>query len=551
MEKNTTEMDIIETVKFEYDAAVGGNTSVPESILTYGYASEHLKEIKALTDAIDNPVNTKLVFQKLPKHMRRRAMSHNPKRLPRKYRQAHIAQMTKSGAPARTKRPSRKYRRKPKNLLTEYQRRQRANIWLETHIWHAKRFHMINLWGYKLAESSCDKTFRSCYRASSKHCLIQDISYIGCVEINGPLAVLRSGFSRMHDSRIGLGICAKTYVNGKREGTVDLYKADSYPYGALGKINFIWRCEDAIDGKIWFFVHPSIYRDTVNEFVKVFDLVKEETEMGSKRNTNEFKQPKYLNETNGLQLMELKDNLNRFRLTGPLSHAVLISALRPKAFDGNTEKSWFLNYMETEEGKKAHSCQNEYWNSVRNVTSPAELCPNMILALNIEDPRINRPKKRSKALPDILEKSYGNDDALITVPDYNAVSKIWDTDVRKKISDEKMSTHIFCVLRNKHALVPGERCSFEKTLQPVPVLLIQRPGVRNVHHLGYGCGWDVIVPSGYGISTWMSLIMWGARPGALRETETVHREACEDEFLPDTLTAELNDIRIENDLRTK
>lgn len=126
------------TEKCEYDAAVGGTVDLPESIQTFKYIGDRMTEIKSLLNAIQNPNQTKLVFQTLPRHMRRRAMSHCPKRLPRKYRQAHMSQMRKSGIPAKTKRPSRKYRRKPSNSLKEFIRRQRKNIWMETHIWHAK-----------------------------------------------------------------------------------------------------------------------------------------------------------------------------------------------------------------------------------------------------------------------------------------------------------------------------------------------------------------------------------------------------------------------------
>ena len=74
------------------------------------------------------------------------------------------------------KRPSRKHRRRPKNLLAEYNRRQRNHVWLETHIWHAKRFHMIEKWGYKLPWKPTDKSLRACYRASTRKCLIQVIN---------------------------------------------------------------------------------------------------------------------------------------------------------------------------------------------------------------------------------------------------------------------------------------------------------------------------------------------------------------------------------------
>ena len=42
---------------------------------------------------LENPKNNKLIFQKLPCHMRRRAMSHNPNRMPRVLREAHKAQV--------------------------------------------------------------------------------------------------------------------------------------------------------------------------------------------------------------------------------------------------------------------------------------------------------------------------------------------------------------------------------------------------------------------------------------------------------------------------
>lgn len=263
------------TEKCEYDSAIGGDVRLDENIQTFKFASDHIAEINALTNAITNPNSTKLVFQRLPKHMLRRAMSHNPKRLPRKYRLAHTSQMNKSGTPATTKRPSRKYRRKPNNLLAEYRRRQSRVTWLETHVWHAKRFHMVEKWGYKLAQSSCDKTFRSSYRAIANHCLVQDLSYIGCIEIRGPFAALRTGFDRMMGANLGLSICAKVYTNGNRHGTVDLFKPGRYPFGALGRVNFIWKQEDPTMPsvqRVWIFVHPSIYQNVVAEFVSLFAL---------------------------------------------------------------------------------------------------------------------------------------------------------------------------------------------------------------------------------------------------------------------------------------
>ena len=72
-----------------------------------------------------------------------------------------------------SKTKSRKARRRHGNLLLDFNRRQRRNVWLETHIWHAKRFHMAKRWGYCLGERPTYKCYRACYRAMSSHCLLQ------------------------------------------------------------------------------------------------------------------------------------------------------------------------------------------------------------------------------------------------------------------------------------------------------------------------------------------------------------------------------------------
>lgn len=75
--------------------------------------------------------------------------------------------------PETLKKKSRRHRRQPKNLLEEYTRRQQKHVWLETHIWHAKRMKMIDAWGYRLADHPNDKGFRAAYRAVKNNCILQ------------------------------------------------------------------------------------------------------------------------------------------------------------------------------------------------------------------------------------------------------------------------------------------------------------------------------------------------------------------------------------------
>lgn len=352
------------------------------------------------------------------------------------------------------------------------------------------------------------------------------------------------------------------YLNGKRHGSLNLFRADSYPMRALGSVTFIWKpvenvanvkVDDTDDRRtIWIFVHASFYQDVVDEISSVFDLKEVAHCELSKADDKPLDALKIRqrvghrkNETLNMELLELKDQLNYFRLTGPLSQAVLSNAFKCKTNSAlpDTTGTWLDNFVLTEIGALAHNSQSNYWSNIKTVNSPSELCPNMVLALNIEDPRINRPKKRTQAFPaEEPPATQKFNDSTLEIPEFNAVSQIWDHNVRDAISKSKMSTHELCTQRNKNALVPGERCTFEDSLQALPVLLMQRPGSSDpkFKRLGYGCGWDVIVPAGYGISTWMCLIMWGARAGGIRESETVCRESGFDEFEPDTLTGKRN-----------
>lgn len=57
----------------------------------------------------------------------------------------------------------------------------------------------------------------------------------------------------------------------------------------------------------------------------------------------------------------------------------------------------------------------------------------------------------------------------------------------------------------------------------------------NQFFLGYGAGWDIILPSAWAQPVWLSLIMWGARSGGLREMDSVTFESDQQHCLyPDT-----------------
>lgn len=247
------------------------------------------------------------------------------------------------------------------------------------------------------------------------------------------------------------------------------------------------------------------------------------------KNDSMVRNPKYTNPMSGVELLELRETLNRFRLTGPMSNAVLLKALKPTShFDGN----WLGNLFDDDpKFQQAHEEQNRLLKQLQEATSPSELPPHIILGLNIVDPRTNRPAKREKAVSG--GKTF-NDGDYLEVPVAAAVSGIWSKKLRDGVTTNMMPSGELCKLRNAKQLVPGVASSFEQTLQPVPLLLIQRPG--SGQRSGFASGWDVVIPAGYGLSVWLSLIRCGAKSGGWREAESVASEMNVELFAPDTVS---------------
>ncbi|XP_055597982.1 ribonucleases P/MRP protein subunit POP1 [Uranotaenia lowii] len=535
----------MESATMQYDAAAGGTVKLPGEIDSLQFNNERLLEIKAMLRSLASTENqTKLMHQSLPLHMRRRAMSYNPKRLPRKFRYTHIAQYSKSGLPEKKKRPSRKYRRKASNLLKEYERRQKSNIWLETHIWHAKRFHMTSKWGYKIPLTATSKSYRASYRATSKHCLLQDLSYYGCIELTGDESILRQELQRICSDKVGLTMVAKAYMSGVRAGQVWLFQIDQYPLHCLGQIKFLWKPQTTTQEKrtVWLFAHPVFYNSLVNELKKLFALknahYKGESMEGAEiKAPSSIRIPTYENLDIEVRLRELKDTLNCFRLTGPLANSVLRAAIKhyiPLEPEQSKPKHWFADWRQCTSNHELHSKQALFYGQAMQLPSSSNFSPGCIISVTMEEPRLNRPKRRTKALPPLVLEP-------VTLPPLDpsvANSPLWEQSIRDSVTNNMVTTHVLNQKRNEQALVPGERCAFERSCQPVPIILIQNPGSQDsdFKRLGYGAGWDLIAPSGYGLALWQTFIMWGAKPAGLKEFDLLAIESGRDiSRIPDTI----------------
>ncbi|XP_008829764.1 ribonucleases P/MRP protein subunit POP1 [Nannospalax galili] len=555
----------------------GTSQEIPKYLTASTFAQARAAEISAMLKAVTQKSSNSLVFQTLPRHMRRRAMSHNVKRLPRRLQELAKKEAEKAVHQKKehSKNKCHKARRCHINRTLEFNRRQKKNIWLETHIWYAKRFHMVKKWGYCLGERPTVKSHRACYRAMTHLCLLQDLSYYCCLELKGREEEILKALSQMCSIDTGLTFAAVHCLSGKRQGSLMLYRANKYPREMLGPVTFIWKSErtpgDASGNRqLWIWLHPTL-KLAILEEIKTVCLCSEPIKsdvcvpnplptpvqekshpeladdiVGKKRKrkndeenakpvkkiigdgTRDPCQPRsWVSPTTGIIISDLTMEINRFRLIGPLSQCILTSALKAAPVhtgEEDTEESphhWWTDTCKNSDSISLHQRQEAVFQLLGGISSPAEIPAGTILGLTVGDPRVNLPQKRCKALPD-SERCQDNEKVrqllLEGVPVECTRSFIWNQDICKSVTENKISDQDLNRMRSE-LLVPGSQLVLGPHESKIPILLIQQPGkLTGEDRLGWGSGWDVLLPKGWGMAFWIPFIYRGARVGGLKET---------------------------------
>uniref|UniRef100_A0A2K5X6W8 POP1 homolog, ribonuclease P/MRP subunit n=1 Tax=Macaca fascicularis TaxID=9541 RepID=A0A2K5X6W8_MACFA len=468
----------------------GTSQEIPKYITASTFAQARAAEISAMLKAVTQKSSNSLVFQTLPRHMRRRAMSHNVKRLPRRLQE--IAQKEAEKAVHQKKEHSKnkchKARRCHMNRMLEFNRRQKKNIWLETHIWHAKRFHMVRKWGYCLGERPTVKSHRACYRAMTNRCLLQDI-----------LEEIKAACQCMEPVKSTVCITDPLLTQSQEKSQTEL------PDEKIGKKRK--RKDDGENAKPIKKIIGDGTRDPCLPYA-------------------------WISPTTGIVISDLTMEMNRFRLIGPLSHSILTEAIKAASVHTvgeDTEETphrWWIETCKNPDSVSLHCRQEAIFELLGGITSPAEIPAGTILGLTVGDPRINLPQKKSKALPN-PEKCQDNEKVrqllLEGVPVECTHSFIWNQDICKSVTENKISDQDLNRMRSE-LLVPGSQLILGPHESKIPIILIQQPGkVTGEDRLGWGSGWDVLLPKGWGMAFWIPFIYRGARVGGLKES-AVHSQ---------------------------
>ncbi|KAM6909939.1 ribonucleases P/MRP protein subunit POP1 [Xenentodon cancila] len=554
---------------------------MPKYITAGAFARARAAEVKAMLKAVTKTTGSSHVSQALPKHMRRRAMSHNTKRLPCRLRDVakrlrEKTLQTGSQKKQLAKSKSRKARRRHGNLLLEFNRRQRKNIWLETHIWHAKRFHMVKKWGYCLGDRPTYKCYRPCYRAMSSHALLQDLSYYCCIELLGEEDKLLAALSQITSKEAGPTFAAAVCLSGCRQGSVVVYRAAQYPSQPLGPVTFLWRpqTQGSTRRQLWIWAHPTLKQDLLPELQSVCQCseavvppvapvvraagenptlqpeakpenIPEATlapRSKRKRSCNDAGGPpakkilgdgtrlpgtpvSWKSSSTGIVLNDLTMEIVRYRLIGPQSHSVLAETLEAATDCDEVNKSessslWWPEHCKDESKMNLHQQQAEIFKLLKGIYSTGELPAGIVLGLTVDDPRLSLPTKVVKALPCVNQAQEEEEEQrkelmLRGVPGRCCQSFLWDQCVRDNVTDNKISEQELNLMRSE-LLVPGSRLNPTPPQGRVPILLVHQPGKQVGSEMSsWGAGWDLLLPKGWGMAFWVSLVYRGVRIAGL------------------------------------
>ncbi|KIJ61144.1 hypothetical protein HYDPIDRAFT_97259 [Hydnomerulius pinastri MD-312] len=502
---------------------------LPASIDVERFTEARAYEIDAMQKAIKTAgeSSTHRAWQTLPRHLRRRAASHDVRRVPVGLREKARAEMD----PMRRKTSGRPKRGKANQISrTEaLLRRQRDKTWLETHIWHAKRAKMENMWGYRLAVTPTEKAFRPSHRASVHGSILHDASYYAIIELKGPQTLLQAALEGCCDPQ-GSGM--KRCITGGRACETHIYKHDSYPFDLIGPITIIWqplspeskstppseppgksvKRKGKGKGKqidtstspgpaetsrvIWVRAHPAIFED-------VFEALQT-----SASHALQAKKEKDPEAHATIEIADLRGCINAFEIMGPKSSQVIKGALSPA---GGEDREDF----------------KKFWESLSDLQTPGNIPRGMVIGLKVLDPRLKFPPKNAKPYyPDPTQPTTHPSPAFIFPSALTAQSEIWDAEKRGGLKKPKYKKKDIDERRAKN-LVPGTPLNPLRQDDRIPILLIQRSlepcppsssTSASISNNSQGIhGWTLLFPAGWSMPFLTSLVYTGTRIAGQRE----------------------------------
>ncbi|VDK23408.1 unnamed protein product [Taenia asiatica] len=282
-------------------------------------------------------------LQRLPVRLRRRAASHQIRRLPRRLH--HGPAQAMSQKLVKQAKRCRRYRRRSERLMALAARRvlpptgegvdEGRTRWIPTALWHAKRFHMVQNWGWRLPFAPTDKMFKALQRATTDQCMLLDHGYLSCFSVSGPFNLLKLCVAEttlpFFVSSVGIDLPSDASPSNSFHESVGLLCSEAMPTqrpmgiarlpnvsrSILGPVRILWSPTSQHDdgqqrSTLWFWLHPSMSSDAW-KLLTSLDYVS--TDLGDPRTA--------------LKLADCTGHLCRMKLIGPFAHQVLADIVKP------------------------------------------------------------------------------------------------------------------------------------------------------------------------------------------------------------------------------
>lgn len=392
----------------------------------------------------------KRCFQKLPKHLRRRAMSYDIKKVPRSMRPAVEDQLKGAAEAKERNKPSgrdpRKYRQHGENLMAH---RNHEFKWLESHLWHAKRFHMADMWGWKIPWAPTMKQTRSLVKMTKENCTMRDISYMAILSIKVKTINEENEISQTlpPSPETKNILCAKLSellrpnfrieTNHHILFPVELFKPNQFPNSPIGPAEAFW----VDDNNFWIICHPLLLDSIIESF---------NTEISE--------------ENIQLDVEVINGELNIYEIYGPNASEAIRSVLQP-----NTDET-----------------PKEITQIVNSLPGPSCVPPGLSIAYVANDPR---------TIEDHIEN---NQPSTTNSFDYNSLN------IPNLCESTLFTDRSFTFKSDADFNTERSRLLFPKAEGPsgsIPVIIMQQfshPSSFPSNSIGFGSNWLVFIPFGCG-----------------------------------------------------
>ncbi|ODV60868.1 ribonuclease P/MRP protein subunit POP1 [Ascoidea rubescens DSM 1968] len=251
----------------------------------------------------------------------------------------------------------------------KYTKRQKKYSWLTTHIWHAKRSHMIKRWGFNIPLKPTQKSYRLTHRNFLTHgSICWDTSYFSSLIIESDINNFKQlkKLVKLITNNMNKPLNSSV-VNGKKfwEGNLYIFHNNNVKTLEIFTQGIIYWHKMNDSYKILIRIHPSTYEEYFN-YLKELSNNKTIFAVNKHKNENENE-----NENSLFKFYDCRYSLGSIEIAGPSSFKNLVSILHLN--DTNLNKNW---------------------NEFSSISSLRSLPENSIISVLVENPGLySRPVK--------------------------------------------------------------------------------------------------------------------------------------------------------------